>query len=272
MERKSWLWQHAAFALFLVILPCSAAWAGSISILNVDFNQGSPTTAATDATGVGFQAFDVSDSLTKTFAGLNSTFTSGAVTLTLSNLYDGNFRDRDYGLSGGGTMSGPFKDLYRDFVPFQGPNLLTVAITLSGLNANTSYLIAFQSFDVYSDHAGTTLFTDVTAGGATNGLSATAYFLTSVDPSSSITNFGSPSGGSASLVVRSNSLGQLAFAVADPTGSAGNHVSQINGLEIATPSAVPEPTSLLLFGIGLLALVGIRRTQFACWAFRKCDR
>jgi hypothetical protein len=246
-------------AVALTGFVTDAAFAGFISILNVDFNHGSPTTTAADANGVEFSSFDVSESLSKTFSGLSPSLTSGAVTVSVSNLYDGNFRDRGYSLFGGGTLSGAYRDLYRDFVPFAGPNSLAPALTLSGLNPDTDYTLTFQSFDAFSDHPGVTVYTDVTAGGATNGLTTTAYFTTSVDPSGSITDFGAPAGASATFTVRSNVLGQLVFAVGDPEGDLQNYNTHLNGFELSSAAAVvPEPASVALFGLGVGCLLGYR--------------
>lgn len=243
-------------ALALTGFAIGSASAGFVSILNVDFNNtypdgtSSPTTAATDANGVGFQGYSLADGPAKTFGGLDPALTSGAVTVTLGNVYG--WRDRSYFLSSGGGMSGPFRDLYTDFVTFNGPNSLAPALILSGLNPDTDYTLTFQSFDAWVDAPGafTTVFTDVTAGGATNGLTTAASFHTGVDPSGGITP-GGLAGGTASFTVRSNAAGVLAFAVGDPNGTPSNYSTQVNGFELSSPvTAVPEPSSLALLGLG----------------------
>lgn len=237
-----------------------SASADFVSILNVDFNNDSPTTAAVDGNGVGFQGFNISDAPVKTFTGLNSRLTSGSVSVTLSNI-DG-WRDRGYFIPGG-SLSGSFNDLYRDFVAFtSSSNNFVTAMTLAGLNPNTNYSVTIQSFDWEINSSlppplsADTRIRDVTPGGATNGLTTDAYFITTVDPSASITDFSNPAGASGSFTVRSNSSGTLVIALADGGGQQG--FPRINGFELAAPQGVPEPSSLALACLGGLLGLGAR--------------
>lgn len=246
---------------FIDALPASA---GTISILNVDLNSYytfgnqdisqyavSPTTTATDANGLGFQPGLYPQYIT--YSGLNPIFTSGSVDVTFSGVAA--VRDR-----GTELLSGPFQDLYRDTVAFW-PDV--AALTFSGLNPNTDYRFSFQSYDIAAGPIGLygTRVTDVTPLGATNGATADAYYSTSSDPSFSITDFSSPSGGSGTFLVRSNASGVLAFSV----GQISDDILEprINGFELAVEtSAVPEPSTLIMCLIGGVFGVGVLRKRF----------
>ena len=76
-------------------------------------------------------------------------------------------------------------------------------------------------------------------------------------------NFGfvrSPDGSIAELTVPGGIGSGTAVTALNDSGQAGGSYSDSNGLNlgfIATPSAVPEPSSLLLMGTGILAVFGV---------------
>lgn len=249
--------------LFLAIAAISvgmgSSFAASVSILNVDFNTAgptSPTTSALDGNGVGFRSFNASDGLSKTFTGLNPSLTTGSVTVTLNGLDA--WRDRGYPIIGGGSLSGAYKDLYRDFVSFAHNG--ATSLTLTGLAPNTDYDFTVQSFDMnvlgFQTLNIITQVIDTTPAGSTNGLSTNIYYATNVDPSASIVNVNGPAGASGSFNARSNAAGMLAFAFSEDTTG----FPRINGFELsANPSQLPEPASLPLLLIGLASMAVSKR-------------
>lgn len=254
--------QALLFALATLIL--SAGQAGAVTLLSVDFGRD-------DALGIGvvgttgtlletgFQGFYMSGAATfngtasQIYTGVNNTFTTGSVTVTMqgdSTGAAGNMGGRDRGSP---TDSGAFTygDLLRDGIARTKQTSVTGEYTmkLSGLLAGTSYQItlwgANSTADVgtvyswYDTSISSALLGTITNGPA-NPLTATAntdYSLTAN--------------------VKTNANGELLLGVT--SSNLSPTAGYINGFQLNS-AAVPEPSSAMMLG-GLALAGGFRRRR-----------
>ncbi len=156
-----------------------------------------------------------------------SSGSSSAVKLTLTaSAYANN--------AGGGLPT--TNNLLRDYAyGFWG----TATVTLSGLALNSSYhLVAYSA----GDQPGQGGIFSGQLSGSTNPTQRTSYVLND--------NYRQ------NLTASSDGSGDLTFTVAPHA----DHFAILNGFQIAdNASAIPEPASLGLLGMGALALLGRRR-------------
>jgi hypothetical protein len=157
----------------------------------------------------------------------------GTVTMTV-NVNPSGFRDR--GVTAPITGH-PDAATLRDLAFWSTSDPIT--FTFSGLQLNTEYTVLGWVFDSESGNSGKNIsFT-------TNGGTAS---ITTSNTSNNNAAFSIP-------ILTSDGTGS-ATVVMDHTGGAGGAVSYVNGFQL---TAIPEPSSALLGGLGLLALLRRRR-------------
>lgn len=149
-----------------------------------------------------------------------------------------------------------FADLYNDFAYTNHPDT-GFNLTLNGLAAAAQYDIRFYSSARFNDDFWfatdmTNIFTPVVGSG--NAVSVT--WDRQNDPTSNLQD-------SAMGTFMSSENGELSFNITGIVAASdgkGNPFVRLNGLDL-TQSPVPEPTTMLLFGLGLLGLVGVSRKK-----------
>ena len=175
-----------------------------------------------------------------------SDVTSGTTTVGLTSSA-GNFRVIDRGTAANNLPAGgAFNNLYRDAVLPNDGATLTIGIT--GLNASTSYQLDLYSYDaqpVVRQETFTVTGGTLTGGTPTPSGNAVTFTANTV-PNNQYDD-------AARLTVTSTAAGSITVVQ-----SSTSTVPFLNGLEI---SAVPEPTSLGLLGVGGLGLLARRRRR-----------
>ncbi len=223
----------------------------SITYLNgLDVSLSAASSVLTDRS---IAAWDVNDNgATPTqsgFAALNGSLTnqmvtSGDIPLTMTQ---DTGRDRDSG-GGGPAGSSSLPDLYRDFTHSDTQLSGPISLLLEDLDPNTEYRMRWYHYEsrnnpgdfpitVYQDDPSdlaNLLFTTMITGteGEPDAAGFTDFFVTP------------DANGEVSLITG------LA-----PTGA--RSISWFNGLEIFEPTTVPEPSSVFIWSLAGLALVGV---------------
>ena len=153
------------------------------------------------------------------------------------------------------AKSGTYGDFYSSFIGASASETLD----LTGLDNSTFYQITLQSYDDLNGKTGvdaTALITDTTPGGLGND--SEASFVQNADPSGSLS--ANTAQTPAVIVFQSSSTGSADFSITDPTG--GNS-PRLNGFELATATATPEPSTWALILLGASVLVFFQRNRRA---------
>jgi len=209
--------------LFVVVAAytASALTASAQILLNVDF-AGTVTADSFQDFNAAITGSGATQAATQSFVPTTSGFTTNSITVTLgvggSNAGGMTTRNRGNTLFPSGTMTGAFSGIYSNFYRANAFNTAGnfLTLTLTGLNPNTTYSLAWQSFDA-DTNSGLLTSPDIQATLVT-GTSATttadALFTSNVDPSASITNTGANAATGLFASVTSNASGTLSFNIA----------------------------------------------------------
>lgn len=243
---RSCLWLLPA----LTVIALGQGNSRAATILSLDFDSDTPVTQA------GFTSVSTSSSgsaapFTQAFGPITLTLAIGVTSKNTNGDLNGSgsavLISRDRGTPGTGTGFA-FAALYRDFVNI---NSSTLGIEFSGLTALTSYDVTFYSYDNTNTRVST--FTDVTPGGTT-ATGSVSYTAGTTFTSATPTNLDATT-----LRVTTDAQGRLFFSETAAGTVNGNPI--LNGIQIATVAAIPEPTPLATMIVGLGGLVATVRPR-----------
>jgi hypothetical protein len=211
-------------------------------------------------------------SITKAFGAVTATISEAG---TASNYAQGgggatmNSRDR-----GNPTGAADDDDMYRDllFAGGSGSNVQStnyLQLALSGLSASTTYKVALYSYDSSGGHTANWSATNpatITGDSSAGYVNTTSGTFAAPPDEQSVTWSGAASG-STSLVgpapavftISSTSSGTLAFYGWGGNGVTGTNNADTSYLNGFTVTAVPEPASFSLIGLGAMGLLARRR-------------
>ncbi len=168
--------------------------------------------------------------------------------------FSGVLYDRNPGTTNSGAYT--YADLYNDFAYSNDAGPMT--LTLSGLTSNTQYDIRFFSSDRFdgalswaTDMKNT--FTPFVGSGSAVSIT----WDRQNDPTANLQD-------SALGVFTSSANGILAFNITGvrmDSDQTGDPFVRLNGLDLTASNPIPEPATMLLFGMGLLGLAGVNRRK-----------
>jgi PEP-CTERM motif len=260
---------------FLIRLATTAlALAATVSaqVINIDFDESSVSSI--------YQGLAAAPDPAGGSAQWNRVTGSGTTTITASNLTDSDGDSTGIGIELGingsylelsgqqelGGVSGTYEDLMSDYVFLSSPTntqVVTKSGTIFGLDPSKLY-------DVYLYAQGDDFNVDFSPG---------QNALFTINGTSKQTSWDGISGGDGLLVegieyvrysVLADAQGEIAFTYANVVSGPGGNVATdldginsrfagINGIQIVDVALVPEPSVVLLGGVGLLGLLRRRR-------------
>lgn len=243
--------RNFAVIVFAVVVAVAFAGRATATLVDVDFSPGAgPAQSGAAVLGSAGDIWNNIGAGSGTAVALNDV-TGAATTVTLT--YSSNFGGSN---AGGSAMDAATSNLMQDYLAMNG-----LSFTIAGLSPSSAYQIALygagdqNSLNGAANGGQGTLFTILQTP------SPTVFGTTSeVNPSAPTTGDRKISDGPgvAYVLLTANSDATGALKVNVNYNSTSFSTAPVNGFQI---QAVPEPTSLVLVGIGGIGLCLLRRKQ-----------